>query len=216
MIVDASAAGLAYAPPGDDLMKQPPPKSAGVFTKETVAVCCYPIWPCSNAYVDIRICLCMGLLQEGCAWAHLPLLHTPFMEDNSERIATVNSLTVKLFIAHVQQLMPLLRSLWYWTRSIVAAHEASYGSSNVTLRFQWWWFVLSLPLQQSLCLFISQWLTIAFSIILVCGFALNWIFLIPCSNWCRMGHCSWSSVFLCIAHANLQTSQEEIVANSCV
>jgi len=42
------------------------------------------------------------------------------------------------------------------------------------------------------------------------------IFLIPCSNWCRMGHCSWSSVFLCIAHANLQTSQEEIVANSCV
>jgi len=37
MIVDASAAGLAYAPPGDDLMKQPPPKSAGVFTKETVA-----------------------------------------------------------------------------------------------------------------------------------------------------------------------------------
>lgn len=39
MLNDIVGAGLAYAPPTDNLMKYGPPKSAGVFTRETIAVC---------------------------------------------------------------------------------------------------------------------------------------------------------------------------------
>lgn len=39
MLNDIVGTGLAYAPATDNLMKYGPPKSVGVFTRETVAVC---------------------------------------------------------------------------------------------------------------------------------------------------------------------------------